>query len=125
LEACAYCLLKELFCGGPDNYEIDHFRPQSLFPELRENFYNLYYSCHVCNRTKHDKWPPETHESRGCGFVNLCLDDFDNHFHEGPDGSWEPLTTSAKYTIDQLRLNRPQLKTIRLLLRTFPDLKLL
>jgi hypothetical protein len=47
-----------------------------------------------------------------------CIDDFASHFCELPDGSWQGLTPSARYTIDALRLNRRHLLEIRILLRT-------
>ncbi|MBM3795622.1 MAG: hypothetical protein FJW31_16545 [Acidobacteria bacterium] len=50
---CSYCLLEERWAAGKENFELDHFRPQTLFPQLRMSFYSLYWSCHVCNRLKH------------------------------------------------------------------------
>ena len=116
---CAYCLLAELFAAGFENFELDHFRPQSLFPGSYADYYNLYYSCHPCNRIKRDKWPPPALESEGVGFVDLCTDDFDTHFEETLDGRWLGRTVSAKYTIDALRLNRPHLVKLRQLLKSF------
>lgn len=53
-QCCAYCLLHEFWAGGEDNFELDHFRPVSRFPDLERDFYNLYYACHVCNQRKRD-----------------------------------------------------------------------
>src|SRR5580700_7914694 len=106
---CAYCLIEELHSGGEENYELDHFRPQSKFPELERDFYNLYYSCHPCNRIKHDKWPSAELQQRGISLVDLCVSDFDDPFKEKPDGAWEGVTLSGRYTVDILRLNRPHL----------------
>jgi len=39
---CAYCPLEEIWAAGVENFEVDHFRPQALFPELRASYYNLY-----------------------------------------------------------------------------------
>jgi hypothetical protein len=113
---CGYCLLEEIWAGGEENFELDHFRPRSLFPELVADFYNLYYACHPCNHLKGDKWPSEALQNAGIGFVDLCKDDFDTHFVEQPDGTWTPLTLSAAYTIDSLRLNRSHLVELRSLL---------
>jgi uncharacterized protein (TIGR02646 family) len=115
-ECCAYCLLSELFAGGEDNFEIDHFRPRKLFPDALHDFYNLYYSCHPCNHIKHDKWPSKALHELGIGFVDLCQDDFSDQFEICSDGTWKPLTQSAAYTIDSLRLNRRHLVRLRLLL---------
>ena len=43
--------------NSPDEETIDHFRPQSRFPEQRFDWLNLMYSCHRCNRVKDDNWP--------------------------------------------------------------------
>lgn len=117
-QTCAYCLLEEFFAGGEENFELDHFRPRSLFRDLDRDFYNLYYSCHPCNRIKHNKWPSAELEAHGIGIVDLCRDDFTTHFLELPNGEWEGLTPSARFTIDLLRLNRPHLVAIRLILQT-------
>jgi len=50
--------------------------------------------------------------------VDLCQDNFEDHFTELSDGRWEGLTESGKYTIDALRLNRLHLTQIRVLRRT-------
>src|SRR5712692_8681327 len=83
---CAYCLLEEQLAGGEENFELDHFRPQSRFPELAGDFYNL---------IKSDKWPSIALQGRGIGIVDLCRDDFETHFRERDNGTWEPLTPSA------------------------------
>lgn len=114
---CAYCLLEEKWAAGLENFELDHFRPQSKFPELYLNFYNLYWACHVCNRTKGIHWPAPKHKGIEITFVDLCTDDFDAHFVEHPNGEWLGKTQSAKYTIESLRLNRPHLVEIRRLLK--------
>ena len=114
---CAYCLLAELWAAGEGNFELDHFRPKSLFPAFERDFYNLYYACHPCNNTKHQKWPPEDLEARGIGFVDLCQDEFNTHFRANDDGTWDGLTESGRYTIEILRLNKEHLVKARLLLR--------
>ncbi len=114
---CAYCLITELFAAGRENFELDHFFPVSKFPLKELDFYNLYYACHPCNNIKRAQWPDDQLTNQGIGFVDLCTDDFTTHFRELPDGSWEGLTPSARYTIEALRLNRHHLQEIRLLLR--------
>jgi len=111
--SCAYCVLAEIYAGGEENFELDHFRPQSIFPEDAKSYFNLYYSCHVCNRIKHHKWPSPLLLRKGIGFVDLCSQDFETQFRESPDGTWQGLTLSAEYTIDALRLNRPHLVELR------------
>jgi hypothetical protein len=113
---CAYCLLAEIMAGGEENFELDHFRPKSLFPLQWNDFYNIDYACHPCNHIKLDAWPPEALQSRGIGFVDLCKDDFATHFQATDDGRWQGITESGRYATDILRLNRRHLVTVRKLL---------
>ena len=110
---CAYCLFAELLAAGEENFELDHFRPQSVFPSQKNDFYNIYYACHPCNHIKRDVWPSSEMEARGLGFVDLCTDEFATHFKPRADGTWEGVTESGRYTIDMLRLNRGHLITLR------------
>jgi len=66
-ECCAYCLLHEIIAGGEANFELDHFRPKSRpkFAGLINDFYNLYYACHVCNQYKGQLWPTTELSERG------------------------------------------------------------
>jgi HNH endonuclease len=95
-ECCAYCLLHELLAGGRDNFELDHFRPKSRFPELIDNFFNLYYSCHVCNLFKGNAWPSEVMTKLGYRFVDYCRQSFSEQFRQEADGSWTPLTAGSR-----------------------------
>jgi hypothetical protein len=116
-KTCAYCLLEETWAAGLENFELDHFRPKSLFPQLALSYYNLYWSCHVCNRLKRDIWPARRLLKQGIFFVDLCVSAFDEHFVEQKNGKWRGKTLAAKYTIDSLRLNRPHLVELRILIR--------
>jgi hypothetical protein len=116
LRQCAFCLFPELLAGGEEDFELDHFRPRYRFPELLNDFYNLYYSCHPCNNIKRDSWPPPVLEEQGIYFVDLCKENFASHFSVEKDGTWNGLTGSGNYTIDKLNLNRKHLVTLRGLL---------
>jgi hypothetical protein len=118
LRCCAYCLLHERLAGGEDNFELDHFRPRSReeFAALIQDFFNLYYSCHVCNHYKASTWPAEELMAQGYRFVDPCKDDFTTHFSAEPDGTWRPLTPAGEYSAARLRLNRSHLVEIRALL---------
>ena len=113
---CAFCLFSELLAGGEDNFELDHFRPRLRFPELVNDFYNLYYSCHPCNHIKRDSWPSPALEEKGICFVDLCKEDFASHFIVEKDGRWKGVTVLGDYTIDKLNLNRRHLVIVRGLL---------
>jgi hypothetical protein len=124
-ECCAYCLLHEILAAGESNFELDHFCPKSLpeFADRINDFYNIYYSCHVCNHTKGRKWPDENLVNLGYRFVDLCGEDFSEHFQEEIDGAWIPLTKPGEYTESRLRLNRRHLVEIRALLRQIAVLR--
>ncbi len=47
--------------------------------------------------------------------MDFCNDNFSDHFSLLPDGRWEPLTLSAKYTEKILLLNDPHLVRLRLI----------
>ena len=49
---CAYCYLHEFHASGEKDFEIDHYRPKDKLPRYRKDFYNLYWSCSVCNGFK-------------------------------------------------------------------------
>lgn len=125
-ECCAYCLLPEILAGGQDNFELDHFRPKSKSDRLLadiNDFYNLYYCCHVCNHYKAASWPTDELVTIGCRFIDFCSEEFSAHFRPEPDGSWVPLTLAACYAGERLRLNRKHLVKIRGLLNQIAELQ--
>lgn len=124
-ECCAYCLMHELMAAGEENFEIDHFRPQSR-PELLPDpnaYSNLYYACHVCNHRKRDRWPNEALMERGYRFIDYCEERFSQHFREDASGRWVALTRAAEYTEERLLLNSPCRRELRLALRTLAQLR--
>ncbi len=74
-----------------------------MFKHLTHEYDNLYYSCHVCNNTKRDRWPDEDLSAKGYRFVDYCRDDFSTHFEE-VDGRWVPKSRAAEYTEAHLHL---------------------
>ena len=114
-KCCAHCYLHEDWAGGEGVFEIDHFRPVSLFPELNCTYENLYWSCRTCNgrKGKSSHWPSDDEMLEGIGFVDLCSDDWESQYKLLLDGSLIGLTKNAKYTIKTIRLNRPFLIRLR------------
>jgi uncharacterized protein (TIGR02646 family) len=49
--SCAYCTITE-HEAETINFNIDHYEPQSLNPELTNSYSNLMYSCRYCNNYK-------------------------------------------------------------------------
>lgn len=60
VKTCTYCNVQYAFAiqKGKDlykNYEIDHWKPKSIYPFLSTSFYNLQPCCSSCNRKKKTK----------------------------------------------------------------------
>jgi len=53
---CGYCDGLDIYTGGSRGFQIDHFKPKKLFPDLETTYDNLVYSCPYCNRSKWDYW---------------------------------------------------------------------
>jgi len=49
---CVYCLRRETWATLKRDWELDHFVPKSIRPELELDYDNLVYACSTCNRTK-------------------------------------------------------------------------
>ncbi|GAB4457026.1 MAG: hypothetical protein OHK0029_16010 [Armatimonadaceae bacterium] len=112
---CAYCYLHEDHVGGRRHFEIDHFCPQKICPDRAGDFYNLYWCCHGCNRpgAKHGHWPSPELLALGYGFVDLCVDRFEDHYTIAEDGTLIPKTRQGEYTIEHIGLNCEELKRLR------------
>lgn len=112
---CAYCLIHEADYQSPEDFQVDHFRPQSRFPALASKYRNLYNACHLCNKTnrKGDRWPSKEEEARGERFVDPCEEDWEGHVEFVEDGSVRPLTPAGDYSVRTIDLDRDQLRTHR------------
>lgn len=61
IKSCVYCnaqygvTIKRDKKSFTSSYEIDHFKPQRLYPHLSTSFFNLQPSCGHCNVSKGDK----------------------------------------------------------------------
>lgn len=125
--SCAYCTVTEAEVLAA-TFNIDHFRPKSLFPQLECDCTNLRYACPRCNTYKSDRWIPK---GMGCHrdcvsckthicttniprFIDVRIEDPSDYLYEKDDyicaynGS-----KVAEYTIRSLRLNRVQLVRLR------------
>jgi hypothetical protein len=107
---CVYCCIGEEPWGGLDHYHIDHFKPIKTFPELQHIITNLYLACPICNRFKSDFWLVETKD------LNLLFipDPSDHNYCELftldiKNFKIVGLYPAAKFVIERLYLNRPQL----------------
>ena len=103
-QMCGYCgkhrktLLKQ--------FQIDHFAPQSKFPEKRDIYKNLVLACPQCNRLKSDKWignNPEVSNDGKRGFVDPATEEYDQHLYREDDGKIMYKTEVGKYMYDLLK----------------------
>jgi uncharacterized protein (TIGR02646 family) len=53
---CVYCQDADTL-DRHDKFGVDHYRPQSQFPELAAAYSNLFYCCNTCNSRKKNFWP--------------------------------------------------------------------
>lgn len=113
---CVYCCIHESNFGGIRNFHVEHYKPQSKFPTLKDAYSNLFYACGVCNIFKSDDWPGE-----------LASDDFSQAGYPDPSrvdygqllkvdrfsGIVSSGSSTGKYLIERLHLNRPHLIGLR------------
>jgi hypothetical protein len=100
--ACEYCGVTETDVGG--QLTIDHFRPQSLGGT--DDLDNLLYCCQRCNLYKADYWPATPSDPV---LWNPRQEIAGNHLLLMLDGTLYAITTVGAFTLNRLRLNRPQL----------------
>ena len=109
--SCAYCTITE-HEAETINFNIDHYEPQSLKPELTNSYSNLMYSCRYCNNYKGDLSPPPAARDAGFRFFRPDLDAYEDHF-KVEDKCLEYKTGIGDFSIMYLDLNRPCLIRLR------------
>jgi hypothetical protein len=117
---CAYCLTHEHYFLDGEAGEVDHFRPLHPpnelgkdFSHLRTVYDNLYWSCPTCNLNKGNRWPTDAQYASGERFLDPCLEDHDTHWETHLDGTISATTPTGRYTIRNIRLDRPRLNKRR------------
>jgi hypothetical protein len=96
-QRCGYSDCHHDWFGGKRNFQIDHFKPVSIHPELETKYSNLVYSCSYVNRAK----------SNDVGnYIDPCEVNFNDHFHRDELGNIYPNDNSeaAKYMYRKLKL---------------------
>lgn len=103
---CAYC---QSPADASEYGRIDHYRPKALFPSLAYAWDNYFYSCELCNGTKHDKWPDSGE------YVRPDRKDPSSRFEFKPDGSMTAVRqdVEATRTITDFGLNNRGLRKVR------------
>ena len=102
---CVYCLNRERWMDTRRGYQIDHFVPQKIRPDLEADYDNLLYLCAACNNLKRATLLPDP-----CAVpLGECL-----AFRD--DGRVEPIDPNAEQgerLIEVLELDSPELVDYR------------
>jgi len=108
---CVYCLQRETSGRTTGEFELDHFEPQSLNPQLRSGYLNLVYACRRCNLAKGNQTVGDPLRLLRATHVTTL-----------PDGSLRPHDHDTERLILQLDLNSPKLKEWRVTMMDNVDL---
>ncbi len=103
---CVYCLEREQWVNRIGHFHGDHFRPAADHPELVLDYDNMLYVCQACNLRKGRQSVAEP-------LKHLLSKDIVVR----RDGSIRGRTKAAKAIIDLLKLDGPQYRKRRRLMR--------
>jgi hypothetical protein len=101
---CVYCCAPD--AGKTYSYGVDHYRPQSLFPDLTCNYNNLFYACNSCNSRKRAFWPQPIDKRAGRFIPNPCEHQMYKHLRYR-EGTVEPQSAAGRFAVALLDLNEP------------------
>lgn len=124
---CVYCAIPESCFGGSRNFHVEHYRPKSRpeFKKLENDIKNLFYACAICNTFKGADWPDAP--KKDCSnpsYPYPAQVDYTEIFMNTPmSGAITGKYVAAKYMIEKLYLNRPQLIIERRIYIAFLRLK--
>ena len=111
-EKCVYCAIHENPIGGSDSFHVEHYKPKSLpkFKALIKDYYNLFYSCAVCNRFKSNDWPNDPVKDHSIvAYPDPNVVDYNSIFEISENGIIKGKYVASKYMVEKIFLNRPQL----------------
>lgn len=94
---CGYTDCPDFWFGGQKTFHIDHFKPSSKYPDLKNAYSNLVYCCSYVNILKSDD---------DGTYLDPCDVDFNVHFERTEDGEITPKAHSkeAIYMYGKLKL---------------------
>lgn len=94
---CVFCLKRELFDVRMNAFDVDHFIPQAIAPDLQLEYDNLVYVCKRCNAVKADLEVPDPCK---VAFAE-CIEILDS-------GECQSLNAPGELLIDVLNLNESE-----------------
>jgi hypothetical protein len=103
---CIYCEVREPELGGTQSFCADHYRPQSKFPNLENDYSNLLYSCRYCNQWKGNYWPSSIQKLARFIVLNPFIHLIENHLDK-ITFAWRGKTIQGKWNVDKFRLSSP------------------
>ena len=108
---CVYCdVTLEEHAG--EGMQLDHLKPQQLFPALKNDPDNLVLSCPKCNRLKSCHWPADP--TLGIdGFLDPFTANRIDWYHILPCGEIKETNPATGIKIELLQINRPARKQLR------------
>lgn len=112
-DLCGYCGKNRNYFF--DNFQIDHFRPKSKYPDLKNDYNNLVLSCPICNRNKSDDWPTNdknVYHNDSIGYVDPASKEFDKVFYRDEDGNICSNYDYGKYMITKLKFDIRPIKEL-------------
>lgn len=93
---CGYTDCSDYWFGGKRCFQIDHFKPESKYPELENEYSNLVYCCSYVNRAKWDDDNPN--------YLDPCDVDFNLHFERDDLGFIKAKTPQGQYMVEHMNL---------------------
>ncbi len=108
---CVYCRALEQI-KGPESFGVDHYRPKSLFPQLENEYLNLYLACNRCNSLKGSYWPSGRDEKLGRFVPNPCEHVMFDHMRFVA-GTIHGHSIAGQLAVERLDLNDPSAVALR------------
>lgn len=109
---CVYCAINTNSYGGIRNFHVEHYRPKAKdkFPELENEFTNLFFACSICNCFKGDDWPNEpSNKLDNNAFPDPSKIDYSDFLFYDTQLLVDSKYITGRYLVQKLFLNRPQL----------------
>jgi hypothetical protein len=109
---CVYCTISLRSFGGIRNFHVEHYRPKGAnkFPELENEYSNLFFACSICNGFKGDDWKsePSTYLDNNA-YPDPSKVNYSEFLFQTNLYLIDSKYITGRYIIQKLFLNRPQL----------------